>query len=587
MGGKHFVRMVSATVLMVGSLIVVGSSPASAFKYFVHGNLHCTVTSGSVGYSPVLRATVSQTTRMRIKGTLSCDKGETGIGTSVVTSGTFKALSQPFGGTCTSITPDQIEMTIKWNSSNGLKIRNTEVSWFLPVAVQTDPTYELHYAGAKIEDTGVSGSYLGGTAAVNFVGTNGATNLCSTGKLRGTWPLDTTGASDLTFQAPPFITSVSPDRAILGAQNQDLVITGQDFSADDAVSFSGDGITVNSTTYVSESEVDANISIDPGALAGTRDVTITNASLGSSTCASCFMVSPVVSGVSPATAGQGAQNRNITITGEGFAPGAITEFGPAVGSPITTNYTQFVDDTTLVANISVSNGASLGAYDVTVTDPGFGVGACIGCFSVNGGPTVTNTSPSSRGAGAINQVVAVNGTGFAPGSTVTFGGSGISLSNTSYVSPTQLLVTMSIAPGTLNGPRSVTVVNSDGGQGSCAACFTVNKGPTITLWDVIQNSSHHGFHSVLRIDTKGRTNRDMYTTDIAITGTNFQPGATVSYANDWVHVNSTTYVSTTKITQNVTVDVQDDIDAPAAERVVTVKNADGGTGSAGAVVLVG
>jgi hypothetical protein len=80
----------------------------------------------------------------------------------------------------------------------------------------------------------------------------------------------------------------------------------------------------------------------------------------------------------------------------------------------------------------------------------------------------------------------------------------------------------------------------------------------------------------------------VYTTDVAITGTNFQPGAMVAYAADWVTVNSTTYISTTKIKQNVTIDVVDDINALPEERTITVTNPDGGTGVLpGAVVLVG
>jgi hypothetical protein len=314
-----------------------------------------------------------------------------------------------------------------------------------------------------------------------------------------------------------------------------------------------------------------------------RDLTVSNEH-GANTCVSCFMIAPIVGNVSPATAGQGAQNRNITINGAGFANGAVTQFG-TVGGGITTNYTQFVDSNTLIANISVANGAPLGAYDVTVTDPGFGVGTCTGCFSVNSGPTVTGTSPGSRGAGSTNQVVAVNGTGFASDSTLTFGGPGITVDSTSYVSPTQLLATIDIAPGATFGPRSVTALNADGGQGACAACFTVNKGPNPVNWDMLTAT---GKHSVLRIDSKGRTNRQVYTTDVAITGTNFQPGAMVAYAADWVTVNSTTYISTTKIKQNVTIDVVDDINALPEERTITVTNPDGGTGVLpGAVVLVG
>jgi hypothetical protein len=302
------------------------------------------------------------------------------------------------------------------------------------------------------------------------------------------------------------------------------------------------------------------------------------------------MVAPIVSGVSPATAGQGAQNRNITITGQGFAPGAIAQFG-AMNSGITTNYTQFIDGNTLVANISVANGAPLTTYDVTVQDPGFGLGTCTACFSVNSGPTVTSTSPGSRGAGATNQTVTINGTGFANGSTVAFGGSGISIDNTSYVSPTQLAVTIDVATGTPNGPRSVTVVNPDGGQGACAACFAVNKGPTVTLWQV--TTLHPPHSSNPNPDPIGRRDRDVVTVDVTITGTNFMPGVAVTYPGAAVTtfiVNSQTYVSTTKIKQNITIDYGDysQLQTNPPDRTVIVTNPDGGRyAQPGAVILVG
>jgi hypothetical protein len=607
---KHFVRAFGAAVLTASSLVVVAAQPASALRYFVHGNVHCQITSGSVAYAPTLRETVSLTTRFRIKGTLNCLgpglQGETGLddGT-IVTGGTFKALSNYYSGTCSSGAPDEMEMMIHWNAQGPSRVRNTEVSWGWDSAhdsAQSDPAYGLSFVGGSVTNLGISGSYLGATAAVSFIsglgtpadpGVNSSAchNATGTGRLKNGWTLDPAGLSELTFQSAPWISQdgLSPSSAVLGTQNLDVNITGQDFAAGDAVSFSGSGITVNSTTFVNENQLTANISIDPGALAGTRDVTVTDATLGSNTCGSCFMVSPIVSGVSPATAGQGATNRNITITGQGFENGAIAQFG-APGSAIATNYTQFIDANTLIANITVANGAPLTTYDVTVIDPGFGVGTCTGCFSVNSGPTVTGTSPSARGGGATNQTISINGTGFANGATVAFGGSGVSVGAVSYVDPTLLMATVSVAPGSTTGTRSVTVVNPDGGQGSCAACFTVDKTPTVTLWQVGTNGKHTINPNA---DPQGRRDRDVYTVDVTITGTNFQPGVVVTYpgaATTTFIVNSQTYVSATKIKQNITIDYGDfsQLQPNPPDRTIIVTNPDGGTYSLpGAVILVG
>jgi hypothetical protein len=594
---KHFVRTFSTAVLIAGSLVVVAAQPASAFRYFVHGNVHCTINSGHVDFAPTLRETISQQTRMRIKGTFTCDVGETGVDGTVVTGGKFKMISNPYGGNCTSGHTDEVEMVLQWTwNPGGVKVRNTEVSWVWDDANDNwspDP-YQYHFVGGTTNVFGLSGSYTGATAAANFVGLSGSAachQLDGNGRLRGGFALDTSGLSDFTFQSPPFInqsTGVNPNSAPLGTQNLNVDITGQDFTPGDSVSFSGTGITVNSTTVNSATDMTANISIDSNALAGTRDVTVTDATLGSNTCAACFMVSPIVNGATPATAGQGATNRNITITGEGFANGAIVQFGPSSG--ITTNYTQFIDGNTLNANISVAPAAPLTTYDITVTDPGNGVGTCSACFSVNSGPTVTDTNPSSRGVGATNQTVAIDGTGFDPGSTVTFGGSGISVSNISYVSSSQLMATISIAPGSANGNRSVTVLNSDGGQGGCAACFTVNKAPTVTLWQV----SGNGRHSINpNPDPQGRRDRDVYTVQVTITGTNFQAGTVVTYpaaAVTTLIVNSQTVMSSSRIIQNITIDYGDfsQLQANPPDRTIIVTNPDGGTSSLpGAVILVG
>ena len=76
--------------------------------------------------------------------------------------------------------------------------------------------------------------------------------------------------------------------------------------------------------------------------------------------------------------------------------------------------------------------------------------------------------------------------------------------------------------------------------------------------------------------------------DIVIIGTNFLPGATVAYSSDDVDIDSTTYVSSTKIKETIDVDVLDFyLTALPVDRAVTVTNPDGGSFTCpGAVVLL-
>ena len=64
------------------------------------------------------------------------------------------------------------------------------------------------------------------------------------------------------------------------AANETIQITGSNFVHGASVAFSGDGITVNSTTVVSSNRLDVSVSISDTATVGNRDVIITNPDTG-------------------------------------------------------------------------------------------------------------------------------------------------------------------------------------------------------------------------------------------------------------------------------------------------------------------
>ena len=74
----------------------------------------------------------------------------------------------------------------------------------------------------------------------------------------------------------PTITDVTPSNSVQGVTGQEITITGTNFLDGANVSFSGDGITINSTTFVDATKLIANIGISPDAPVGVRDVTVTN-----------------------------------------------------------------------------------------------------------------------------------------------------------------------------------------------------------------------------------------------------------------------------------------------------------------------
>lgn len=75
---------------------------------------------------------------------------------------------------------------------------------------------------------------------------------------------------------PPTIVSISPDELSQGVTD-DVVITGTGFTSEAVISF-GDGVTVNSRTVDSATQITANITVGIDAATGNRTVTVTEPS---------------------------------------------------------------------------------------------------------------------------------------------------------------------------------------------------------------------------------------------------------------------------------------------------------------------
>jgi len=95
-----------------------------------------------------------------------------------------------------------------------------------------------------------------------------------------------------TFVKPstnPLVISVQPNSGQTG-QTLNVTITGANFANGATVSFSGTGITVNARSFVSATQLTANISIAANAAQGARDVIVRNPNGQSTTAASLFNV---------------------------------------------------------------------------------------------------------------------------------------------------------------------------------------------------------------------------------------------------------------------------------------------------------
>ena len=276
--------------------------------------------------------------------------------------------------------------------------------------------------------------------------------------------------------AAPTLTAISPNTGNR-LQTLNVLLTGTNFGSVTSVNF-GSGITVNSTTVDSATQITAGITITSAAATGARTVTVSNPAPGGGTSGGqTFTVSnpaPTLTARTPIS-GNRLQTLNVVLTGTGFiAGGSTVNFS---GSGITTNTTTVDTATQITVNISIAASAATGNRNITVTNPapGGGTSGALAFAVQNPPPTLTAVSPVS---GARNQTldVELTGSNFIAGVTTVSFGANITVNTTTVDDPTQITANITIAVGAALGARNVSVTNPAPGGGTA----TLNNGFTVT-----------------------------------------------------------------------------------------------------------
>jgi hypothetical protein len=175
----------------------------------------------------------------------------------------------------------------------------------------------------------------------------------------------------------------------------------------------------------------------------------------------------VVTSVTPSALGQGASNVKVTIKGSNFQSGATVSVS---GSGVTVSSLTVASATKITAHFSVASSTTPGSYSVSVTNPGASAGTCTNCLTIDLGPSVTSTVPSSGASGATLNV-RVLGANFVNGATVTIN-KGVTVNSRTFVSAGEIDINITIT-STKTGGRTVTVKNPDHGVGTLTNGFTV------------------------------------------------------------------------------------------------------------------
>src|SRR5205823_6420725 len=102
--------------------------------------------------------------------------------------------------------------------------------------------------------------------------------------------------------------------------------------------------------------------------------------------------------------------------------------------------------------------------------------------SFNAPPTVISTSPTSRGQGATNQNIMLNGTNFVSGAALaaSFSLHGARATSTSVVTTFSASSSHTSLPGACQSPRNATASDPDCRSATRTSVVTVNAAPTVT-----------------------------------------------------------------------------------------------------------
>jgi len=373
------------------------------------------------------------------------------------------------GGTPSAPTPVVPPSLTSASPSSGSAAGGTTVTL---VGRNLTPGLTVRFGSATAAVLSVSGGSV--AVVVTPAGIAGPVDVTVTNPDGGTARAVAAFAYEAPPPAPaPTLTRVSPASGGL-AGGTTVTLSGADFAPGAAVRF--DGLLADVTAVLPG----AITALTPAHAAGAVSVEVSNPDGRKATLASGFTYeaappppgpTPALTSVSP-NSGSTLGGTALTLAGSNLDPAATVLVG-GVAAAVTGSAPGSLSATT------PAHGA--GPADVTVVNPDGQSATLAGAFTFQvpppPAPTVTRVDPGA-GSTAGGTTVAVAGTGFAAGATVTFGGSA---GNVTSLSATSIAVT---TPAHAAGAVDVTVTNPDGGTATLAGAFTfqapAGTPPTLT-----------------------------------------------------------------------------------------------------------
>jgi photosystem II stability/assembly factor-like uncharacterized protein len=337
----------------------------------------------------------------------------------------------------------------------------------------------------------------------------------------------------------PTITSIAPTSANSGDATFTLTVNGSGFLTGAIIDFNNSTTGFGNalvTAYVNPTQLTGTVPASAILLPGPFTINVLNPlpTIGPSNYVN-FTVNvgtypvPTLGSINPASAIAGSLPISIIAPCANCASGAVLNFNGVAKPTVVSNsfsspYQQNVSATIATADISTP-----GTVQVTVSNPAPGGGpSAPQSFTITQPtvvPTIASVSPASIPANSPTTVT-VTGTGLIQGAAVYISG-GVGYWGANVTSPTQLSLSNLSVPTV--GTYQLYVVDPAPAGTSTAFNFTVTQPPAPTITSISPTTAPNGSSPTL-----------------TITGTGFQPGASVLF-------NSSNYAATFSISTQLSV----------------------------------
>ncbi len=360
----------------------------------------------------------------------------------------------------------------------------------------------------------IVGTNFGVGSALLFGGAPIPATVTSTTELSFTVPLQTPlGPVDLIVRNPatstnptldspafsiaivnpvPSISTLDPSTALPGDR---ITVTGAGFLMTSQVTINGNAVT---STFVSPSTLTFVVPLT--LVAGSASVVVNNPGPGGgpSKPASLTVVNPVpaITSLDPASGTTGS-TVTLNVNGSNFVNGAMVKFGD-------TQVAATVSSPTSLSATIVLPGVA-GIVNVTVVNPGTVASNALQ-FTVGARAVITNISPTSGVQGQSVDVV-ITGTAFASGATVSISGDGVTATNVTVNSSTEIAATFTIDAAASTGTRNVTVTTPNWGISVNAVDFVVLRSPP-SLVSILPTTLVQGSGVIVTLVGKGFSGTD-------------------------------------------------------------------------------